>query len=126
MEDDTPDHRLLNHRHRQPRVIHCNCDAEYEAALREAGKSLVVVDAFAEWCGPCKALSPIVGDLAAEYGERIDVVKIDVDAAPELAERYSIRSIPTFMIFDRGTPIETMVGVATKRELASALDKHVA
>ena len=62
----------------------------------------VLVDFFAEWCGPCKAQSPIFHDLAEELGERITVIKIDVDKNPEISQRYRIQAVPTIMLFKSG------------------------
>ena len=84
----------------------------------------VLVDFFAEWCAPCRALGPIIGEVADEYETSIDVRKVDVDATPELARRYAVRSIPALMIFNGGELVETLVGVTAKGELMASLDKY--
>ena len=77
----------------------------------------VLVDFWAEWCGPCKQLAPLVEDIAAEHKEEITVCKMDVDENRELAAKYGIRSIPTLMIFAGGEPVGTEIGALTKQQL---------
>ena len=76
-----------------------------------------LVDFWAEWCGPCKQLAPLVEDIAAEHNEDITVCKMDVDENRELAAKYGIRSIPTLMIFAGGEPVGTEIGALTKQQL---------
>ena len=77
----------------------------------------VLVDFWAEWCGPCKQLAPLVEDIATEHKEEITVCKMDVDDNRELAAKYGIRSIPTLMIFAGGEPVGTEIGALTKQQL---------
>ena len=84
----------------------------------------VLVDFYADWCGPCKVLAPVVEELAAEYADRVDVRKVDVEAEPQLAERFGIRSIPTLMLFKDGEARETLLGAVAKPQLAAVLDQH--
>ena len=77
----------------------------------------VLVDFWAEWCGPCKQLAPLVEDIATEHKEEITVCKMDVDENRELAAKYGIRSIPTLMIFAGGEPVGTEIGALTKQQL---------
>lgn len=86
----------------------------------------VLVDFYADWCGPCKIIGPIVEDLASDYEGRVDVRKVDVDDNSNLTTHFGIRGIPTLMLFKNGEPIETVVGVTSKTELANVLDRHVA
>ena len=85
----------------------------------------VLVDFWAEWCGPCKALGPIIESLTADYEGKARVAKIDVDANQQVAMQYGIRSIPTVMVFDKGQIVDTLVGVRPKAEYAASLDKVV-
>ncbi len=86
----------------------------------------VLVDFYADWCGPCKTIGPIVEDLAGDYEGRVDVRKVDVDDNSNLTTHFGIRGIPTLMLFKNGEPVETVVGVTSKTELANVLDRHVA
>ena len=83
----------------------------------------VLVDFSAVWCGPCKKLEPIVHEIAAEYGGRLKVVKVDVDSAPGTAAKFGVLSIPTLMLFQGGKVKDQFVGVLSKRALADRVDK---
>jgi thioredoxin 1 len=86
----------------------------------------VLVDFYADWCGPCKTVGPIVEELAAEYEGRITVRKVDIDSNPELAHRYGVRSIPTLMVFNGGEAKDTIVGAVPKSRLSEFIDQHAA
>jgi thioredoxin 1 len=86
----------------------------------------VLVDFYADWCGPCKTVGPIVEELAAEYEGRITVRKVDIDSNPELARRYGVRSIPTLMVFNDGEAKDTIIGAVPKSRLSEFIDQHAA
>ena len=86
---------------------------------------LVFVDFWAAWCGPCKAIAPVLEELAEDYQGRVKIVKVDVDANPQSAARFGIRSIPTLFVFKNGERVETVVGGRPKSEFAALLDKHL-
>lgn len=84
----------------------------------------MLVDFHAEWCAPCKAIAPVIADLADRYRGRVDVRKVDVDANPSLARRFGIRGIPTLILFKNGEIAESIVGATTSNRLESLIDAH--
>ena len=85
----------------------------------------VLVDFWAEWCGPCKRLGPTVDALAAEYAGKVTVGKMNIDENPKVPETYQIRGIPTILIFKGGQVVESVVGLAQKDDLKKVIDKHI-
>tara|TARA_X000001036_G_scaffold242905_1_gene226643 strand:+ start:481 stop:813 length:333 start_codon:yes stop_codon:yes gene_type:complete len=85
----------------------------------------VLVDFWAEWCGPCKMLTPTIEAIAEEYKDKSSIVKINVDDAPAIATKYGIRSIPSILLFSKGEVVEQRVGAVSKEELTSLLDKTI-
>ncbi len=77
----------------------------------------VMVDFWAEWCGPCKAMSPLVDELSNELGEKLKVVKVNIDESPEAPTKFGVRGIPTFMVFKGGEVVDTRVGGMSKTQL---------
>ena len=89
-----------------------------------ASERLVVIDFWAEWCGPCKKISPIVDELATEYEGKVDIYKCDVDENSEVCEKFGIRNIPTLIFLKNGEVVDRHVGTATKRQSAEKIDHH--
>lgn len=85
----------------------------------------VLVDFWAPWCGPCKAVAPVVEDLSKEYEGRLKVVKLNTDENPKTAQAYTIRGIPSLYLFKGGNVVEQVVGAVPKSTLATAINKHV-
>jgi thioredoxin 1 len=85
----------------------------------------VLVDFWAEWCGPCRALGPTIDALAGDYAGRVSVGKLNVDENPGITVKYMVRGIPTVMLFKGGEVVEQIVGLADKAEFKKALDKHL-
>ena len=84
----------------------------------------VLVDFYADWCGPCKTIGPVVEELANEFEGKANVRKVDVDVSQDLAGQYGVRGIPTLMVFKDGEVKETVVGAVSKSELAAVLERH--
>ncbi|MBR2704887.1 MAG: thioredoxin [Clostridia bacterium] len=92
----------------------------FEEEVKKSDKT-VLVDFYADWCGPCKMMSPIIDNIAEELGDSIKVGKVDSDENMDLAEEYGIMSIPTIMIFKGGQVVKTFNGVTSKSEILEAL-----
>ena len=86
----------------------------------------VLVDFWAEWCGPCRVLGPVIESLSQEYDGKVKIAKVDVDSSQQVAMQYGIRSIPTVMLFDKGQIVDTIVGVRPKSDYESSLKKVLA
>lgn len=85
----------------------------------------VMVDFWAPWCGPCRAVGPIMDELASEYDGKAKVAKINVDEEGEIAAKFRIMSIPTIMVFKEGEVVEKLIGARSKSELSEIIDKHI-
>jgi thioredoxin 1 len=92
----------------------------------ETKNGVVLVDFWAEWCGPCRRLAPIVDTLASEYDGKATVAKLNVDENPTVPTRFMIRGIPTLLIFKNGQLADTIVGLVGKEDIAQKLDKALA
>ncbi|RPG44289.1 MAG: thioredoxin [Gammaproteobacteria bacterium TMED112] len=87
-------------------------------------KKLVLVDFWAEWCGPCKQIAPTLEELAEKYSENLAVCKVDVDANRELALQYNVRSIPSLMIFKNGEMVDSLIGAVSLEELEDLVTRN--
>lgn len=98
-------------------------DANFKTNALEADKP-VLVDFYADWCGPCKMMAPIIDELAGEYDGIATIGKLNVDDNPEIAQQYRVMTIPTLMIFKNGQAVDSVVGVVPKNVLKEKLDTH--
>ncbi len=89
------------------------------------GESPILVDFWAEWCGPCRMVAPVLEQLAKEYAGKARVGKVNVDDHSNLASRYGVMSIPTLLLFKQGKVVEQYIGATSRDTLAKLLDKHV-
>jgi thioredoxin 1 len=102
-------------------MAHTFTDENYEELVLKSDKP-AVVDFGAEWCGPCKALGPIIDEMAAEYEGRAIIGKVDVDAAPGIASKYGVRNIPTVIFVKNGELVDKQVGAVPKSTLVAKLE----
>ena len=105
-----------------PTVVELTCDSfdEFVSSHR-----LALIDFWAEWCPPCRALAPIIEELASEYGGKVAFGKLNVDECPEVAAAYDVMAIPTLIIFERGAPVDRIVGLAPKAAIRAKLDARL-
>lgn len=99
-------------------------DATFDAEVLK-GEGAVLVDFWADWCGPCKMIAPILDEIAAEFAGRVKVTKLNIDENPGTPPRYGIRGIPTLMLFKGGNVEATKVGALSKSQLAAFLDSNI-
>jgi thioredoxin 1 len=100
-------------------------DKEFESAVLKA-EGPVLVDFWAEWCGPCRQLAPILDQVSEEMGEKVTIAKVNIDENPEAPTRYGVRGIPTMILFKGGQPVATKVGSMPKSQLVEWLQTQVA
>ena len=99
-------------------------DASFEADVLKSGTP-VLVDYWAEWCGPCKAIAPILEEVAKDYGPRLQIAKMNVDDNRDVPAKFGIRGIPTLMLFKNGNVEATRVGALSKSQLTAFLDSNI-
>jgi thioredoxin 1 len=104
-----------------PQVV---TDADFAAQV-EGASELVLVDFGATWCGPCRMMEPTIEALATEYAGRVKVVTVDSDANPQSVTRYNVRSLPTFMFFKGGKPVDQVIGAVPRPMLERKIQEHV-
>ena len=104
-------------------LIHVTDDS-FESDVLQSNAP-VLVDYWAEWCGPCKMIAPILDEVASEYADKLKVAKLDVDQNAETAQKYGIRSIPCLMLFKDGDIIATQVGALSKSQLSEFIDQNL-
>ncbi len=101
-------------------------DQDFQSEVIEASKSQpVMVDFWAEWCGPCHALAPTVAEIANDYSGKLKVVKLNVDENMNCAGRFNVRGIPTLLIFKGGQVADQIVGAVPKEQITKVVDRHV-
>lgn len=99
-------------------------DASFEAEVLQSTRP-VLVDFWAEWCGPCKMIAPVLEQVAAQYGDKIKICKMDVDANTEIPAKFGIRGIPTLLIFKNGSSQAQKVGALSKTQLIDFIDASI-
>lgn len=104
-------------------IVHVS-DATFEAEVLKSDLP-VLVDYWAEWCGPCKQIAPILNEIAEKYANRVKVVKLNIDDNPATTPKYAVRGIPTLMLFRGGDVVATRIGSLTKGELGTFLDSNL-
>jgi thioredoxin 1 len=99
-------------------------DGNFDETVLQSDRP-VLVDFWAEWCGPCRALAPTVEAVAQSWADRAQVVKLNVDASPAVTARYSVRAIPTLILFKDGEEVERLLGAVSRTEITRKVDQHI-
>jgi thioredoxin 1 len=104
-------------------IVHIS-DSSFETDVVSADQP-VLLDFWAEWCGPCKMIAPILDEMASEYQGRVTIAKINIDENPQTPQKFSVRGIPTLLLFKDGTVAAQKVGAVSKSQLAAFLDENL-
>ena len=105
------------------KIVHVS-DSSFDADVLQSDKP-VLVDYWAEWCGPCKMIAPILDEVSGEYYDKLQIAKLDVDANQSTSMKYGIRGVPTLMLFKDGDVVATHVGALTKSQLTTFIDTNL-
>ena len=104
-------------------IIHVSDDSFEQEVLQS--EMPVLIDYWAEWCGPCKMIAPVLDEVASEYADKVRVAKLNIDETPATPPKYGIRGIPTLMLFKNGEVEATKVGAVSKAQLTAFLDENI-
>jgi len=99
-------------------------DADFETEVLK-GDKVTLVDFWAPWCGPCRALGPVLEEVAAEFNQKVNVVKVNVDENPKTSAQYGVRSIPTLLMIKNGEVKDTVIGLVSKQQLADVINRNL-
>ena len=116
-------HPYSHTNHMSNKIVHVSDESFADEVLNAEGP--VLIDYWAEWCGPCKMIAPILDELAEEYGGRLKIAKLNIDDNPETPPKFGIRGIPTLMLFKDGNVEATKVGAVSKSQLAAFIESNV-
>jgi thioredoxin 1 len=106
-----------------PHIVN-STDGQFEKDVNEAGK-LVIVDMWAEWCGPCRMMESVLEEIAKEYDQKVKVVKLNIDQNQDTPVKFGVMNIPTFLFLKDGKEVDRLVGALPKKQFAKKIDAHL-